>query len=88
MLVNEKAFDIIFEALRAANAGVDPPGWLSDAILREDPMLTVDQLGFDSISWLEFWISVELQSGQDLTPGDIEKIQRVTEIIEWLRARL
>ena len=86
--MTEKALKIILEAVSAANAGAEPVDWVRDAILGGGSNLTFDQLGFDSISWMDFSISVELQSGQELTPGDVAQMQRVSEIAEWLRKRL
>jgi hypothetical protein len=48
----------------------------------------IDQLRFDSLAWMEFCISIELQSGQALTPEDIENMRYMFEIEEWLRAKL
>jgi len=50
--------------------------------------MTIEQLGFDSLAWLEFCISVEIQSGQEITPADITKMRYIFEIENWLRARL
>ena len=53
-----------------------------------DPAVPLDRLEFDSLAWMEFCISVELQSRLELTPADIASMQHVLEIEEWLRARL
>ena len=50
--------------------------------------IRIDQLHFDSLAWMEFCISIELQSGQALTPEDIENMRYMFEIEEWLRAKL
>ena len=50
--------------------------------------LKLDDLEFDSLAWMEFCISVELQSGLDLAPSDIEEMQFTYQIEDWLRARL
>jgi len=48
----------------------------------------LDALEFDSLAWMEFCISVELQSGQELTPAQIGDMRYFFEIEEWLRARM
>jgi hypothetical protein len=40
------------------------------------------------LAWMEFCISVELQSGQELTPADVDEMRYVFQIEQWLRARL
>ena len=49
--------------------------------------LTLDQLQFDSLAWMEFCISVELATGQELTPTFIDGMKCFFEIEEWLYAR-
>jgi hypothetical protein len=48
----------------------------------------LDALEFDSLAWMEFCISIELQSGQELTPAKIRDMRYFFEVEEWLRARV
>ena len=65
-----------------------PDPALAEAVIVGDRQLRIDQLHFDSLAWMEFCISIELQSGQALTPEDIENMRYMFEIEEWLRAKL
>jgi hypothetical protein len=80
--------DMLLVALRAGAHGVAPTPTVAEAVVAGDRNMRIDQLRFDSLAWMEFCISVELQSGQELTPEDIENMHYVFEIEEWLRARL
>ncbi len=80
--------DMLLVALRAARNGVAPSAALAEAVTTGDHTIPIDQLHFDSLAWMEFCISIELQSGQALTPEDIENMRYVFEIEEWLRAKL
>ena len=80
--------EMLLTALCAGRYGHAPAARLTDAVVGGDRELRTDQLGFDSLAWMEFCISVELQSGQELTPEDVERMSYVYEIEEWLRARL
>jgi hypothetical protein len=79
--------EILLAAFSAARYGVPPEPAIAQAIADGNRELTIDQLKFDSLAWMEFCISVELQSGQELTPVDIEGMQFVFQIEEWLRSR-
>jgi len=79
---------LLLTAIGAARYGDAPAPALANAILSGDRTTRIDQLGFDSLAWMEFCISVELQSGRELTPADIDGMRYVFEIEEWLRARL
>ena len=45
---------------------------ISEAVVIGDRSLTLGQLQFDSLAWMEFCISVEVLSGQELTPAHID----------------
>ena len=83
----EKVREVLIAAVRAGRHGVPPAPPLAEAIAEGNRELTTDQLNFDSLAWMEFCISVELQSGLELTPVDIEGMRYVYQIEEWLRAR-
>lgn len=80
--------EMLLAALGAARYGFPPGPSISQAIVAGDRGLTLDQLEFDSLAWMEFCISVELQSGQELTPAHIDGMQYFFEIEEWLHARV
>lgn len=84
----DKVCEVLLTAVRAARHGATTPPSLAQAIAEGNRDLTTDQLDFDSLAWMEFCISVELQSGLELTPADVEKMRYVCQIEEWLRARL
>jgi hypothetical protein len=78
---------VLLEALRAARSGVEPPSEIAKAISSGGRELTIEELGLDSLGWMEFCISVELQTKLELTPTEIAGMRQVSEIEEWLRAR-
>ena len=86
--MSDRVRDIMMAAFRAARYGLPPEPLLAQAVVMGDKELAIDQLKFDSLAWMEFCISVELQSGQELTPVDIEEMRYVFEIEEWLRGRI
>ena len=84
----DRVRDMLLTALCAGRHGAAPAVSVAKAVAAGDRELRTDQLGFDSLAWMEFCISVELQSGKELTPEDIENMSYVFEIEDWLRARL
>lgn len=44
----------------------------------------LDGLGFDSLAWMEFCISVELNTGMELTPVMITEMRTLADIADWL----
>ena len=87
-MTGDKVREMLLGAVTAAHNGYQPGPAITEAITSGDRTIRIDQLKFDSLAWMEFCISVELQSGQELTPEDIAKMRYVFEIEEWLRARL
>ena len=83
----DRARDILLGAISAARYVVPLEPSIAQAITKGDRQLRIDQLEFDSLAWMEFCISVELQSGQELTPLDVEGMQYVFQIENWLRGR-
>src|SRR5262245_6264458 len=81
-----KMRDMLLVALRAAHHGFAPTSAVAEAVAGDNRTMHVNQLRFDSLAWMEFSISVELQSGQELTPEDIEHKRYVFEI-EGVAAR-
>ena len=58
---------------------IAPTSAVAEAVAGGDRTMHVNQLRFDSLAWMEFSISVELQSGQELTPEDIEHMRYVRD---------
>jgi hypothetical protein len=67
--------EMLLTALSAARYGVPPEPSITQAVIAGDRELTLDRLKFDSLAWMEFCISVELQSGQELTPADTDEMR-------------
>jgi hypothetical protein len=88
MPMENRLRNILMAAMEAGKYGTPPAPAIAEAIGQGNRELTLDELKFDSLAWMEFCISVELQSGQELTPGDIDNMRYVFEIEEWLQARL
>jgi hypothetical protein len=86
-VVMEQIREMLLAALCAARYGMPPQPAIAQAVVSGDRRLTLDQLEFDSLAWMEFCISIELQSGQELTPAHIDRMRYVFEIEEWLQAR-
>ena len=78
---------MILTALSAARYG-DPvdPAIVRD-LMEAKRQLKIEDLKFDSLAWMEFCISIELQTGEELVPAEIEKMQYFGEIEDWLRCR-
>lgn len=86
--MSDRIRSLLVDAIRAAGAGIQPTPPVERAVLEGDTTMRLDELGFDSLAWMEFCISVELQSGQELMPADIEGMHHFCEIERWLRIRL
>jgi hypothetical protein len=84
----EKIREMLLVALSDALYGAALEPSLIQAVASGDRALTIDQVEFDSLAWMEFCISVEGRSGQELTPVHIVSMQYFFEIEEWLRARV
>lgn len=77
----------IARAVRAGLRGRPVPSEIDAALADPDTRLATERLSFDSLAWMEFCISIELETGKGLTPADIGQMQYIHEIEEWLRAR-
>jgi hypothetical protein len=86
--MQDQIHEILLAAISAARYGVPPDLSIVQAIVDGNRGLRIDELKFDSLAWMEFCISIELQSGQELTPVDIEGMHYVFQIEAWLRARV
>lgn len=77
----------IAKAIRAGLRGRPVPSDVEAALADPVAPLPTERLGFDSLAWMEFCISVELETGKGLTPADVAGLGYVHKIEEWLRAR-
>ena len=84
----DKVRKVLLAAVRAGRHGAPLTPALAQAIAEGSRDLTTEQLNFDSLAWMEFCISVELQSSQELTPTEVEEMRYVFQIEDWLRTRL
>lgn len=77
---------VVLNAMGAANFGspVDPD--LAD-LVRSGQEVVLDDLGYDSLAWMEFCIAVELQTRLELLTSDIEAMATLGEVEDWLRER-
>jgi len=79
--------EILLEAIKAARHGNPAGAPLIQAVFTGNREFSLDQLEFDSLAWMEFCISIELHSGEELTPAHISEMKYLYEIEQWLRAR-
>jgi acyl carrier protein len=76
--------DVLLEALTAAHNGSPPEATLREAILRQDGV-DLATLGFDSLATMEFCISIELQTGAELTPEVLDGLVTMEAVADWIR---
>jgi len=86
--MQDKVRSILIAAVEAGRYGAPLDPQTIQAITQGRPELPLAKLGFDSLAWMEFCISVELQSGQELGPDDIEGMVYMRDVEAWLRERL
>ena len=86
--MQDKVRSILIAAVQAGRHGAPLDPLTIQAITQGKPELPLAQLGFDSLAWMEFCISVELQSGEELGPDDIERMVYMRDVEAWLRERL
>ncbi len=77
---------VVLNAMAAASFGAPLNPALAEAI-RNGQKVMLDDLGFDSLAWMEFCIAVELQTRLELLTSDIEAMATLGEIEDWLRER-
>jgi hypothetical protein len=86
--MQDKVCSILIAAIEAGRFGASLDPQTIQTITQGKPELPLVQLGFDSLAWMEFCISVELQSGQELGPDDIAGMVCLRDVEVWLRERL
>ena len=86
--MQDRVRGILISALRAAGDWRPSIPAVEQAIVAGDLTVPLDRLAFDSLAWMEFCISIELQSRHELTPADVESMGSISDLENWLRARL
>jgi hypothetical protein len=85
--MSNRTREVLLTAVQAGCHGFPPHADIADAIVSGNRQLEILALNFDSLAWMEFCIAVELHTGQELSPGDLEPMTFFFEIEEWLLAR-
>jgi len=81
MSVREFTFD------DAKNILVNRIGVPEDAV-RDDPSLTFDELGLDSLAFVEIQLAMQQEYGFTIPDEDADKITTMGEAIEYTNSRL
>jgi acyl carrier protein len=66
---------------------VDRVGIPEDDV-KDDPDLTFDEMGLDSLAFVEIQLAMEQEYGFTVEDGDAEKIHTVGEAIDYVNERL
>ena len=66
---------------------VDRVGLLEEDV-KDDPSLTFDEMGLDSLAFVEIQLAMEQEYGFTIADEDAEKIQTVGEAIDYTNRRL
>lgn len=78
---------LVAAAVRAGRFGAP----LDPALARDidaGAELALDSLGLDSLGWMEFCISIELDSGLELAPSMVAEMETLADVERWIAARL
>lgn len=77
--------ELILAAVRAGRyeRAADPA--LEEAIRRGEDV-PFDRIAFDSLGWMEFCISIELESGLELTPALVAEMRSTGDVARWIGA--
>ncbi len=78
---------ILAVAVTAAQSGAPPAPSIASAIVAGGSMLRLEDLDFDSLGWMEFCISIELQTGAELTPDILSNLETLADVADWIAAR-
>lgn len=76
---------VLVDAITAARFGFEPEQELAVAIVRGGESVRLADLGFDSLAWMEFCISVELNTGAELTPDHLDACETLADVAAWIR---
>jgi len=72
------------QALEAGCFGHSLPAELDARLMNGELELPLERLGFDSLAWMEFCISVELNTGRELTPVMVTEMALLSDVAGWL----
>lgn len=79
--------DVLINAVTAARNGVPPSQRVRAALLAGGAAVRIDDLAFDSLATMEFCISVELQTGAELSPDVLFQFETMAEVALWVAAQ-
>ena len=77
---------VLIEAITAAKHNFPPDDPLAKAISQGALEIKLSDLNFDSLAWMEFCISIELNTGAELTPDHLEKFETLTDVAAWIES--
>lgn len=75
---------ILLAGVTAAQNGAPPAPNVAAAILAGGSTLRLEDLNFDSLGWMEFCISIELQTGVELTPDVLSSLETLADVAGWI----
>lgn len=78
---------ILLLAVTAAENGIEPTPVRIAAIRSGGDGIRMADLDYDSLGWMEFCISVELQTGAELTPDLLGQFDTLADAAAWIAAR-
>jgi acyl carrier protein len=61
---------------------------LAEANVTDDPEVTFDEMGLDSLAFVEVQLAMEQEYGFTIADEDAERIQTVGEAIDYVNRRL
>jgi hypothetical protein len=76
----------LLAAVTAAQNGITPTKMVTAAIKAGGSGVRMDDLGFDSLGQMEFCISIELQTGAELTPDLLFGMDTLADVSDWVAA--
>ncbi|MEM1114176.1 MAG: acyl carrier protein [Pseudomonadota bacterium] len=78
--------DVLLEALTAAAYGDEPDAELIQQLQTGPADIQLEDLEFDSLAVMEFCISVELNTGVELTPDHLEQCKTMADVVAFIEA--
>ncbi|MCW3026906.1 MAG: Acyl carrier protein [Solirubrobacterales bacterium] len=61
---------------------------LTEAVVKDDPDLTFEEMGLDSLALVEIQLAMEQDYGFTIADADADRIQTVGEAIDYVNRRL
>lgn len=77
---------VLMEAITAARAGFSPEEDLAAAIRQGGATVALADLDYDSLAWMEFCISIELNTGVELTPDHLVQCVSLADVATLIEA--